>query len=203
MPIVRSVKIWLLFFGAILAAAQSRDSIDAQKKSVERQREAVARFRAPAAPPQSPEPACDPLPEAEIAPLIDKAAGAQQLPAKLLRAVAARESAFRPCAVSKKGAQGLMQLMPSTAEEQGVADAFDPAANLQAGARFLRQLLEKYRGDLTLSLAAYNAGPAAVDEIKGIPDIPETKEYVEAIVGQLGIKRIDLPSAPTPKPTGN
>jgi soluble lytic murein transglycosylase-like protein len=197
------VRIWLLFVLGAVLFAQSRGALDAQKKSVERQKESVARYRAPGPAAESPEPVCDPLPEAEIAPLIDKAAAAQQLPSKLVREVAARESAFRPCAISKKGAQGLMQLMPSTAGEQGAADPFDPAANLLAGARYLRQLIEKYKGDLSLSLAAYNAGPAAVDDVKGIPDIAETKEYVDAILGKIGIKRIDLPSAPTPRPIGN
>jgi soluble lytic murein transglycosylase-like protein len=194
---------WYWLFAAALAWGQSRESMEAQRKSVEKQREAVQRYRAPEASADAPAPVCDPLPEAEIAPIIENAAKAQQLPPKLIRAVAAHESAFRPCAVSKKGAQGLMQLMPATSEQLGVRNPFDAAANLDAGARFLRQLLEKYKGDLTLSLAAYNAGPAAVDEVKGIPDITETKEYVDAIVGKVGIKRIDLPSSPTPKPTGN
>src|SRR5215208_6590429 len=95
---------------------QTRESIEAQLKSVARQREAVAQFgsRQPAAGPAL---ECEPLPEEKVAPLIESAAKAQRLPPKLLRSVAARESAFRACAISKKGAQGLMQLMPATAEE--------------------------------------------------------------------------------------
>jgi len=141
--------------------------------------------------------------EDEVAPILASAAKAQRLPAKLLRAVVAQESGLRSCAVSKKGAKGLMQLMPATAEQFEVQDPFDPQENIDAGAKFLRQLLEKYKGDLSLSLAAYNAGAAAVDEAQGIPDIPETRDYVESIVGKMGIKQIDLPSIPTPKPIEN
>jgi len=98
---------------------------------------------------------------------------------ELLRSVVAQESGFRPCAVSKKGAQGLMQLMPATAEQLAVEDPFEPAENLEAGAKYLRQLVDKYAGDLALALAAYNAGPGTVEEAKGIPAIPETR-YLKA-----------------------
>jgi soluble lytic murein transglycosylase-like protein len=190
---------WLLVLIAWAVSAQSRESIAKQLESVARQREAIRRSAAP----ESTPPECDVMPEADIAPILESAAKAQQLPAKLLRAVVAQESGFRACAVSKKGAQGLMQLMPATAEQFHVKDAFDPRENLEAGAAFLRQLLEKYKGDLTLSLAAYNAGATTVEVAKGIPDIPETRDYVEAIVGKMGIKQIDLPSIPMPKPIGN
>jgi soluble lytic murein transglycosylase-like protein len=93
--------------------------------------------------------------------------------------------------------------MPTTAEQFGVEDAFDPEANLGAGAKFLRALLAKYKGDLPQALAAYNSGPETVDKAGGIPEIPETKAYIDAIVDKVGLKRIDLPSIPTPKPTGN
>ena len=79
-----------------------------------------------------------------------------------------------------------MQLMPATAEQFHVKDPFDPQENLDAGAKFLRQLLEKYKGDLSLSLAAYNAGAATVDAAHGIPDIPETRDYVESDRRQNG-----------------
>jgi soluble lytic murein transglycosylase-like protein len=195
----------ILALGCACAAAwgQSSEAIEAQRKSVALQREMVARYQAAEPLDQPAEPVCQPLPEETVGPMIDAAAQGQQLPAKLIRAVAARESGFRPCAVSKKGAKGLMQLMPETVEQFGVDDAFEPEVNLEAGAKFLRQLLEKFKGDLALSLAAYNAGPAAVEEIQSVPDIPETREYVEAILDKVGLKRIDLPSAPKPKPTGN
>jgi soluble lytic murein transglycosylase-like protein len=175
-----------------LAFAQSRESIEKQLKSIDQQRQAVHQMLSPLSSTTA-APDCDPLPEQQLAPLIDSAAKGSQLPAKLLRAVIDRESGFRPCAVSEKGAQGLMQLMPATAEQYKVQDAFDPNQNVTAGAAFLRALLEKYKGDLPLSLAAYNAGPDAIDKISAIPDIPETKAYIEAIVEKIGMKKIELP----------
>jgi len=120
-----------------------------------------------------------PLPSPEQ--LADSAADKYGLPRTLVRSVMAAESAYQPQAVSPKGALGLMQLMPSTARELG-ADPRDPAQNADAGALYLRQLLEKYRGGLYHALAAYNAGPAAVDKYKGIPPFPETIRYVNRIV---------------------
>jgi soluble lytic murein transglycosylase-like protein len=96
-----------------------------------------------------------------------------------------QESGFRPCAISPKGARGLMQLMPATLEQFKVEDAFDPTANIEAGAAFLKQLLDKYKGDMKLALAAYNAGPAAVDKAGAIPDIKETRDYVESILRKV------------------
>ena len=191
---------------AVLCAAgwgQSRESIDAQKKSVARQREAVALYRAATPTAEVEPPVCDPIEPEKLAPLIEGAAKAQNLPAKLLRAVVEQESGFRPCAISKKGAKGLMQLMPATAEQFSVADPYEPESNLSAGAKFLRQLLEKFKGDLSLSLAAYNAGPAAVDEAKGVPDNAETRSYVESILGKVGVKQIDVQSIEMPKPIEN
>lgn len=194
---------WSFFLLASAAGAQTGPSIQTQMASVARQREAVRaqiRLAVPGARDVS-HADCEPISETD--PILDRAAEAQQLPPKLVRAVVSQESAFRPCAESKKGARGLMQLMPSTAAELDVAEPLDPEANLAGGAKYLRQLLEKYRGDLRLALAAYNAGPTAVDEAGGVPDIAETRGYVNAIVEVLGIKQIDLPSIPTPKPTGN
>ena len=121
----------------------------------------------------------------ELTPLIDSAAKTNEMDGKLVRAVIEQESGFRPCAVSAKGAQGLMQLMPETAAELSVKDAFDPKENIAAGAKYLKQLLDKYKGDTKLALAAYNAGPSAVDAIKDVPDIPETRDYVDAILKKI------------------
>lgn len=125
---------------------------------------------------------CDPLPAAEVERLVGVHAERERLEADVLREVMRRESAFRPCAVSKKGAQGLMQLMPATARDFGVSDPFDADQNVAAGAKFLRRLLDRYSGDLALALSAYNAGPGRVDEANGVPAIAETQNYVGAIL---------------------
>jgi len=104
----------------------------------------------------------------------------------LVMAVASVESGFRPQALSPKGAQGLMQLMPKTASSLGVADAFDPAQNLDGGARHLGQLLTLYGGDLARALAAYNAGEGAVDRHGGVPPYRETRAYVKKVLERYG-----------------
>ena len=99
----------------------------------------------------------------------------------LIKAIIKAESNFDPAAVSPKGAQGLMQLMPATARDLQVTDPFDPQENISGGAKYLRFLLDSYRWDVELSLAAYNAGPGNVK--KAIPNIPETREYVAKVLG--------------------
>jgi hypothetical protein len=100
----------------------------------------------------------------------------------LVKAVIKAESGFNNLAVSRKGAQGLMQLMPETAAEHRVQDSFLPQDNIDGGVRYLRRLLERYGGNLVLALAAYNAGPARVDEAGGVPDIAETREYLTRVL---------------------
>ena len=107
----------------------------------------------------------------------------------LVMAVVSVESGFRPQAVSPKGAQGLMQLMPKTASSLGVADAFDPAQNLDGGARYLGQLLTLYGGDLARALAAYNAGEGAVDRHRGVPPYRETRAYVKKVLERYGSQK--------------
>lgn len=102
----------------------------------------------------------------------------------LLEAVVWQESRWRPNAVSPVGALGLAQLMPGTAKDLGV-NPFDPHANLEGGARYLRQLLDKFNGDLIKALAAYNAGPNRVERVGGVPNIRETKDYVASIMGRM------------------
>jgi soluble lytic murein transglycosylase-like protein len=130
-------------------------------------------------------PACDPLPKPQLFQMIQAAAQQQGVDPALVREVARQESAFRPCAVSNKGAEGLMQLMPSTQAQFDVTDPFDPAQSLDAGAKLLKQLLDRYHGDLSLALSAYNSGAGRVDKAGGIPDIPETKNYIFSILNRF------------------
>jgi len=125
---------------------------------------------------------CDPLPPNDLEPLIEEHARRNDLTPDLLRAVIRKESSNRPCALSPKGAMGLMQLMPSTAAHLGLLNPFDPAENIRAGSEYLGLLLNRYGGDLALALSAYNAGPARVDAIKAIPRIAETQKYVADIL---------------------
>jgi soluble lytic murein transglycosylase-like protein len=113
---------------------------------------------------------------------VRRAADAYKLPEELLHAVMAVESGFNPMAVSHKGAAGLMQLMPGTAKDMYVNDVWSPSQNIDGGARYLRILANQYEGDLTKTLAAYNAGPEAVRRAGGIPSIQETQEYVRKVL---------------------
>jgi soluble lytic murein transglycosylase-like protein len=172
-------------------------SIERQRQSVRTQaRGAVAENVAAAeaftipwpasmAPPSPVVTDCDPLPPPVIDALVDDSARRETLAPDLLREVMRRESQFHNCAVSSAGAQGLMQLMPATARQFHVRDSFDPKQNVAAGAKFLKSLIDRYGGDLTLALGAYNAGPARVDEAGGVPAIPETQDYVTSILGAL------------------
>jgi len=111
--------------------------------------------------------------------------------ADLIRSVIMAESGFDPNAVSQKGAQGLMQLMPGTASELGVEDALNPGSNVDGGTRYLRQLLEQYHGDMVKALAAYNAGPGAVDHYQGTPPYPETRAYVARVIREFNRKKAE------------
>lgn len=122
-----------------------------------------------------------PLPPDRLERLVREAAERNRLDPALVRAVVGAESGGNPAAVSSKGAQGLMQLIPTTAERFGVDNPFDPAQNVEGGSRYLRSLLDRYNGDLSMSLAAYNAGETAVERSGGVPNYRETRAYVRKV----------------------
>jgi soluble lytic murein transglycosylase-like protein len=115
------------------------------------------------------------------APLFNDAAQTHDVDPRLLVAIAGRESAMNPNAMSRVGACGLMQLMPATARILGISNIFDPQENIFGAARYLRTLLDTFHGDLDLTLAAYNAGPGAVQRYNGVPPYPETQAYVKSV----------------------
>jgi soluble lytic murein transglycosylase-like protein len=180
-------------FEASVRAAMA-PSIAQQRAAIQRQQSSVTPagssfFSKPLGPSAAGAADCDPLPAEQLDPLIQAAAQKTGVEAELVRAVIDQESAGRPCALSAKGAEGLMQLMPATAEEYDVEDAFDPQQNVEAGTRLLKSLLDRYQNDPSLALGAYNAGSGRVDRVGGVPQIPETVDYVAAILDKLGFKK--------------
>ena len=122
----------------------------------------------------------------ELGEIIDRIARLENLDPQLVRAVIEVESSFNRRAVSSKGAQGLMQLMPETARALGVRNAFDPVENVHGGTRYLRRLIDRFDGSLELGLASYNAGPEAVDRYGGVPPYRETENYVRRVLRAYG-----------------
>jgi soluble lytic murein transglycosylase-like protein len=185
-----------------------QDALKQQRASLERQRQAiqkqfaekagaadntVSRFIDPL--PALSQADCPTLDGDTVNELVSAAAQKQSLDPALLRAVMKQESGFKPCAVSVKGARGLMQLMPGTARELHVADVFNPSQNVQGGAAYLKQLLARYKGDLRLALVGYNAGPGRADQSSGTPYPLETQDYVASIFADLGMNLSGSPAA--------
>ncbi len=193
---------WLAFFlmqdprsqaDRIRAAMES--SLEKQRASVQAQARSAGASMTPWTAPTASapveqqsimfQPLCDPVAQPELSMMIDSAANKNGVSSSVVREVARQESGFRPCVVSPKGAEGLMQLMPATQDQFNVIDPFNPMASLDAGTKLLKQLLDRYHGDLSLALSAYNAGSGTVDKAGGIPQIPETQHYVSNILGRL------------------
>jgi len=194
------LAILLCVAGSLFAAdvPDQLKGIELQRASLEKQRAAVRQqaglkddssasetfILLPALPPLA-QADCPVLDADELDNLIDAAAKKHSVSPRLIRAVMHQESGFRPCAVSVKGAQGLMQLMPATAYQLHVADPFDPVQNVMAGTAFLKRLIDRYKGDLRLALVAYNAGANRADQLTPAQYPLETQGYLANIFAEL------------------
>lgn len=195
--------------GAFAFGAAQASVIEIAPDGVARTYDAPMLFRAEGASPLLPAPAPGPsvaLPAqpqaalrapARIAPYVAAAAARHGLEPALVDAVAHQESRFRPDAVSPKGAIGVMQLMPATAADLGV-NPWDVGQNIDGGARYLRAMLDRFGGDLALALAAYNAGPGAVERHRGVPPFAETRTYVARISADLAARGVRAGLRSTP-----
>jgi soluble lytic murein transglycosylase-like protein len=174
------------------ARAAQEASVEKQRASVRAQQTAAVAqdpsFFVSNLPVPGPEIIRELIPPEEIREIIDAGAKESGLDADLVRAVVHKESAYNPWATSNKGAQGLMQLMPSVQAQFGVTDPYDPKQNVAAGTKLLKQLLEQFGGDLPRALGAYNAGAARVEQYGGVPPFPETTQYVTGILSEIGKK---------------
>ncbi|HZP16562.1 MAG TPA: lytic transglycosylase domain-containing protein [Terriglobales bacterium] len=132
--------------------------------------------------------------------IVNGAGERHQIDPDFINSVIRAESGFHPNAVSKKGARGLMQLMPGTASQLGVKNPFDPNANVEGGTRYLRELLERYNYDAVKALAAYNAGPRSVDRYRGVPPYYETQAYITRIIRDFNRKKLAANPALTKRP---
>jgi soluble lytic murein transglycosylase-like protein len=146
--------------------------------------------------------ALGPAPANSLDAVVSAASSRNNIDPDLINSVIRAESGFNPNAVSPKGAQGLMQLMPQTAARLGIQNAMDPVANVEAGTRYLRELLAHYDNDLIKALAAYNAGPERVEQYHGVPPYPETLAYVARIIRDFNRTKL-AQQRPQPDPAGN
>lgn len=204
--------IWFWLFASLIAQAspdkdpmraalvQQHQATAAQLAAIRTQAHSIGAWRIPWSPaPPILDTPCEPLAESALGPLAEKAGKANDLDPKLVKAVIEQESGAHPCAISSAGAMGLMQLMPDTAQEMGAKDPLDSNQNVEAGAKYLKQLMDRYKGDLVQALGAYNAGPATVDRAGGLPDIFETVDYVDAILEKLENKGAPAKEHPPPR----
>jgi soluble lytic murein transglycosylase-like protein len=168
-------------FGALVAAALAGQS---NQPSTDADGIAFAQG-APGAP--------APVPNEEIDRLVSANAATWNVDPSLIKAIIANESGFNANATSNVGARGLMQLMPGTASGLGVTDAYDPAQNVWGGTRYMRGLLDRFGGNVELAVAAYNAGPGAVEKYNGIPPYAETQNYVQNVLASFAKYKAQIP----------
>jgi soluble lytic murein transglycosylase-like protein len=135
------------------------------------------------------------LPDTNLEPMIARHSDAQNLDPRLVRALIQAESGYNVKAVSNKGAIGLMQLMPDTASELNIRNPYDPDQNIRGGTMYLRQMLDHFAGKVELAIAAYNAGPGAVEKHRGIPPFAETRDYVRRVLALWRGADLSLPAA--------
>jgi soluble lytic murein transglycosylase-like protein len=169
---------WLALFliqDARSIRASMQASLEQQRVSVRKQAATAAARAVQWVTAPRVERACEPVPEPQLAQMIEDVAQRQGVQPSLVREVARQESAFQPCAVSVKGAEGLMQLMPSTQTQFQVRNPFDAQQSLEAGSKLLKELIERYHGDLRLALSAYNAGSTRVDQAGAILKFPKPR----------------------------
>ncbi|HEY0512046.1 MAG TPA: lytic transglycosylase domain-containing protein [Thermoanaerobaculia bacterium] len=143
------------------------------------------------------------LPDQRLEPMIARHSDAQNLDPKLVRALIQAESGYNVKALSNKGAIGLMQLMPDTASELNIHDPFDPDQNIKGGTMYLRRMLDHFAGKVELAIAAYNAGPGAVEKHGGIPPFAETRDYVQRVLALWRGAELSLPAATSMLLPGN
>jgi soluble lytic murein transglycosylase-like protein len=160
--------------------------------------EQIERFEQVEVPPSTRETVAGGMPPAQesIKQLIAGAAARHQIDPDFVASVVKAESGFNSEATSSKGARGLMQLMPQTAASLGIEDALNPAANVEGGTTYLRQLLDQYNGDAAKALAAYNAGPHRVKQYGGIPPYRETRAYVARVINDYNRKKLEQEAEP-------
>ena len=175
--LVRFVAVWTLFaFCPALAGAGVHVEVGSNGRKVIVNENSVQRFRRLAG-------RLVPVPSADLEPLIQRQSDSQNLDPKLVKAVIQVESGYNHKALSNKGAMGLMQLMPQTAVDMNVQNSFSPNDNVDGGVKYLRYLIDRYEGNLSLALAAYNSGETAVKKWGTIPPFKETQNYVQRVLG--------------------
>jgi soluble lytic murein transglycosylase-like protein len=183
-----------------LFLAASSSSSDAASNFIDLPTQAIAAVETLPDPVPTPAAPVAPKPAAlDVHTLLSNAGTQHNIDVELLASVVHAESGGRANAVSRTGARGLMQLMPGTAQQLGVDDAFQPDQNIAGGSAYLDTLLTRYHDNLALALAAYNAGPAAVDHYGGIPPYRETRAYVVRVMSEFKRRKLALEHATTPK----